>query len=177
MYIKSSKNLIAAVAIVKTPIGKNGFGFSRVGGSIDVFTRVEKLIDAGFNRTDFAPGVSVTIEYEAVGGGKFRTERITAIGNKLAPKYFKSTIVDRANGFVITKVIETGREMSPIFRISAENGDLVSTEYSLGKARDKIGKVIEVPVALNAGRKTNVPQLNKGPSGQSGNQSKGKMAA
>ena len=167
---------IRTAVVTTTFMNTRGYGYCRINGTDDVRVKVDLLTAAGFGPSDYKEGAMITFEDEGK-NGKVRVKRITAIGDRLALNFF--TIrhgVDRNNGLVIDKVTEVGRERFPTFRIIAENGDFVSTELSLGVARDKIGKVIEAPVALNAGKKTNVGGLGhvKGDSNGKGQQQSGK---
>ncbi len=163
------------IAIVTTSfMFTRGFGFARIDGTIDVRVTVEQLEEAGFGPADFKEGVVLTIEDEGK-GGKVRVKRIIAIGDYLAPKFFKTSVADRHNGFVIEKVTEAGRERFSTYRIIDAEGKLVSNELFLGEARNKIGKTINPPTPLNAGQKTNVGGAGhvKGDSNGKGQQQSG----
>jgi hypothetical protein len=169
-------NIRTATAVVTvTFMNTRGYGFCRIDGTVDVRVKVDQLVEAGFGPADFKEGSTVMIERDEQRDGKVRAKRIVAVGDCLAPKFFKTSVADRHNGFVIEKVTEAGRERFPTYRIIDAEGKFVSNELFLGEARNKIGKTINPPVSLNAGKKTNVGGLGhvKGDSNGKGQQQSG----
>lgn len=147
--------------IVKATTGLRGFGFIKVTRgdvTFDIFVHEHRLKEGGWKAEDFRLDETVDFDYEIQSDGRYRLTKLHQIGSRMAPAYYKLTVVDRdkEQGLSIVKVFDLSLSCTLGFRVLDKNEGLLGNYPTLVAARASIGRVIQPPRDVNHGRKTNV---------------------
>lgn len=136
-----------------------GYGFFAQEGkkNPDVFVHIEQLLGFGFEQKDMQMNRTAFVDFEETRKGLIVT-KVYSIGDKKALPTERRLIIDRNGDLIIIKVTEiaTGCNWFEIRKGSIDGEQVGDRIFFLADARKAIGKVINHPIPINAGTKTNV---------------------